>query len=342
MPAITGFTTGEVLTAANVNQYLLFGNENRIINGDMSIWQRGASFTTMGYTADRWQLLRSVTACTVSQQSFTLGNPITGQEPRFFLQAATTSSAGASDYVIVNQRIESVRTLAGRTATVSFWARATSGTPRIGLEVNQNFGTGGSPSADVSTPIASVTLSTSWVRYTYSVNVPSISGRTIGSNNNDYLELNFWLSAGSTWNTRASSIGAQTATFQIWGVKVESGAVATPFLQRPQQVELALCQRYHYRLPVFYQTCTTISGIGNSYSNTLFHKVTMRRAPDITAYSGGDYGGVSGRWSWYIGSTPAVVAVSFEINTPDALSGVLAGYTGYVFAVGSYIADAEL
>ena len=88
-------------------------------------------------------------------------------------------------------------------------------------------------------------LTTSWQKFTVTVNIPSISGKTLGSNNDDFLGLYFWLDAGSDYNSRTNSLGQQSGTFDIAQVQLEAGSVATPFEMRPIGTELALCQRYY-------------------------------------------------------------------------------------------------
>ena len=133
------------------------------------------------------------------------------------------------------QPVESVRVLAGQTATYSFWARASSGTPKIALEIEQGFGSGGSPSATVDTYVAQVTLSTSWQRYSVTMSVPSISGKTIGTGSS--LKIVLDLPQNTTWS------------LDTWGWQVEAGSVATPFTTATGTIqgELAACQRYYYR-----------------------------------------------------------------------------------------------
>jgi hypothetical protein len=222
--------------------------KNKIINGDFRINQR--SFTTAtvdgAFGFDRWNINHDG-GCTFSAQTFTPGAaPVAGYEGTNYARLVTSGHSASTNFAWLQQKIESVRTFAGQTVTISFWAQAGSGTPKIAVELDQQFGTSGS--ARVTTYGGQVTLSTSWARYSVTVAVPSISGKTVGTAN-DYLGLELWVSAGSTFNSRTGSLGVQNNTFNIWGVQVEAGSVATPFQTATGtlQGELAACQRYYFR-----------------------------------------------------------------------------------------------
>ncbi len=242
------------------------GTGNAIINGAFEINQRNFSTaTTSGFGFDRWDFSTNDGTVTRSAQTFTPGTaPVAGYESRNFFRAVTSGQTSGSAYTTILQRIEDVRTFAGQTVTLSFWAKAASGTPKMFLELVQGFGTGGSPSAEVEISGGQVTLSTSWARYTATVNIPSIAGKTIGTNNNSTLVLQLWYSAGTSFNARTGSLGIQSNTFDIWGVQLEAGSTATPFRRNANslQGELAACQRYYYRI-------TTPSAFGtlSPYSN---------------------------------------------------------------------------
>ena len=261
------------------------GFRNVLINGDFRINQRGftSTATNDAYGFDRWTILTGG-GLTYSAQTFTAGNAIPGYEPINFARLATSGQSASSAYSIFTQKIESVRTFAGQPVTISFWAKAASGTPKVAIEFAQVFGTSGSASVD--TYVNQVTLSTSWVRYTVTGIVPSISGKTIGTAN-DYLGLTLWTSAGSNFNARTGSIGIQNNTIDFWGVQLEQNYQPTPFEQRPFGVELALCQRY------FQQFTSTVGDnsfcTGVLYVTTLFLGALswspMRAAP-IVSFSG--------------------------------------------------------
>ena len=230
--------------------------KNKIINGAFNVNQRAfTSNTATGtYNFDRWVQINGGTSgtLTITPQVFTPGTaPVAGYEGTNYVQCVTAAGASVGTYAVLDQRIESVRTFAGQTMTLSFWAKAASGTPKIALELEQDFGTGGSPSSTVLTPVSTVTISTSWARYSITTTVPSISGKTLGTTaNTGYLGINLWLSAGSDFATRGSSIGLQNNTFQIWGVQAEAGSVATAFQTATGTIqgELAACQRYYFRM----------------------------------------------------------------------------------------------
>ena len=255
------------------------GGRNRIINGAFNVWQRGAgAFTTSNtYTADRWAVVgASGQTISVTQQSFTPGNAISGFEPTFFARIAWSGTPSGTFWF--TQRVEDVRIFAGQQVVLSFWAKASSSTSVFTPVIEQNFGTGGS--SIVSTTTSSITLTTSWQRFSITVSIPSISGKTIGTNS--YLDVRP-LNGGSTVNG---------INIDIWGVQLEAGAVATPFEFEDAQVTLAKCQRY-YEWGVAsgsgYAQITAVFDAGST-SNIDF-KVSKRAVPTMTnmTLSGNQY-----------------------------------------------------
>jgi hypothetical protein len=266
--------------------------KNAIINGDFFINQRQFTSTTTdgAYGFDRW-VLASGGGCTYSAQTFTAGAaPVAGYEGVNFAQLLTTGQSGTTVYSILRQNIENVRTYAGNTVTVSFWAKAASGTPKIALEWTQNFGSGGSPSGEVDTYAGQATISTSWARYSITFAVPSISGKTVGTTaNTSSNKVSFWVSAGSAYNARTGSIGIQSNTFQIWGVQAEIGSVATAFetATGTLQGELAACQRYYQRFD--FDTDGLTGFFGNAYSTTAVALIRDLAVPLRTTQTTVDY-----------------------------------------------------
>jgi hypothetical protein len=219
--------------------------KNKIINGNFNVWQRGTSFTfsgTDGYTADRFEITSgSGGVVTVTQGAFTPGTaPVAGVESQYFINLNyTTSGTTAADN---GQYIEDVRTFAGQTVTVSVYAKMTSGTHTITPQLVQRFGSGGSGAS--ATSGTSFTATTSWQRFSATISVPSVSGKTIG--------------AGSSLQLRLDLGTTGVKEFQFWGFQVEAGSVATAFQTATGTIqgELAACQRYYVRF-----------NAGNGYGN---------------------------------------------------------------------------
>lgn len=237
--------------------------KNYIINGNFDIWQRGTSFTFSTidgiYTADRWQATKTNDTFVISAQSFTLGQTDVPNNPLYFIRNTVTSVTGAGSRALLMQRIEDVRHLAGKTVTLSFYAKADA-SRNIAVELGQYFGTGGSPStSNVNIGTTTIHLTTSWKKYIITAQLPFISGKTLGTDNNSRTEVIFWFDAGSNYNSRTNSLGQQSGVFDIAQVQLEEGSTATPFEQRPIGLEISLCQR-------FYNTLITVLYVSTAYN----------------------------------------------------------------------------
>jgi len=311
--------------AAEPGNFFVAG-KNKIINGDFNINQRAFSSTTTNGTFgfDRWLFTCVSGTVTYSAQTFTPGTaPVAGYESKNFSRIITTGQSATNSIGLYRQAIEDVRTLAGQTATVSFWAKADSGTPKIAINLAQIFGTGGSSA--VYNYAGQVTLSTSWARYSVTITLPSVSGKTISATDS-YLHLEMWVSAGSDFNSRTGSLGIQSNTFDIWGVQVEAGSVATPFTTATGtlQGEFAACQRYYTRFSAT-SNYSKLIGSGYSYTTTqanLFQPfpVKMRIAPTAV-----DYANVrANAWS---DSSFAVSAIGLDSST-DTVCAIYATISG--------------
>lgn len=262
--------------------------KNLIINGDFSIWQRGTSQTSVGYGSDdRWFNNNNISTKVHNQGTFTLGQSDVPTNPEFYSSTVVTSGVDVNSFVLKIHRVENVTTGSGDTVTLSFWAKADA-VKDIATEFSQEFGTGGSPSAKVSgVGVTTHTLSTDWQKFTVTTTLPSVSGKTIGTNGNDSLELNFWFEAGSNLDSRTNSLGNQSGTFDIANVQLEFGDTATEFEYVHPVDQLARCQRYFERLGA--NTAFTTLGSGYADTATRFDAyckyVTKRDVPAVSISS---------------------------------------------------------
>jgi hypothetical protein len=240
------------------------GFVNRIINGGMTIDQRnaGASVTptvTGTYVIDRFRCALSQSSKYSVQQVAAAGSPV-GFTKLMAVTSLSAYSVLSSDFFIIQQKIEgnNVSDLYWGTAnaapvTLSFWAFSSLGGTFGGSLSNNN--------GDRSYPFTYTLSANTW---TYST--ITVAGDTTGTwatDSNTGIQVSFGLGVGSTFSGTAgawaagnfvsatgatSVVGTNGATFYITGVQLEKGSTATPFEFRSIGQELALCQRYYYRL----------------------------------------------------------------------------------------------
>lgn len=307
-------------TAANTGR-------NLVHNGTFVVQQRSTGpWTASGsYTADRWRLqaagsdTQSVTVVALADADRTA---IGDEAATSCLQGVFTGSATAGSQSAINQLIESVRRLAGKTVTISFWAKASVALSLV-IDAAQVFGTGGSPSAQTQTNSAVLPVTTAWTRLTATLALPSAAGKTFGTTaGSDFTGLYLVYSSGS-----GGFVPTQSGTIQLWGVQLEIGAQATPLDKRDPAMELELCQR-------FYQTIHVQAGgywsvaAANGVWNTVPFAVQMRAVPTI-GFSGQGYGGVAN----------AIASTNTWADGFCAVVGASAAGAGWAYAIAALSAD---
>ena len=251
---------GEVLTNSQIG-----GRRNLVIGGCMRVAQRGTSFTSAGYTLDRFNLSLSGATATVTQESFALDSEIAGIKNYLKLDVTT-----GNNFCGIQHRIEDVQSIKGNEKyTISFYAKGTnSGGGNLALRGRQSFGSGGS--TEVITFTESITLTSSWQRFTFTKTQNSLSGKTIGTGS--YFELFFHQPELDT-STDAWELN-------ITGVQLEVGEQATPFEHRSFGEELALCQRYFQKV-LDQNRVDVMRKSGTSAGHYLSYFQQMRATPTL-------------------------------------------------------------
>ena len=253
-------------------------NTNAIINGTFDIWQRGTTITGEGYGSDRWLLNSAGGVATHSRQAFPVGTNAGKNTPKYYMRVNSSGQSG-SNYVHTIHKIEDVRSFAGETVTILGWAKRSSGSGDMSVEVYQQFGAGGSTS--VATFAGKVPLTGSLEPFSAVVNVPSIVGKTIGSSG-DHVQVGFFTSAGTGLDARTDSLGIQTIGVDLWGVHILSGThdvEACDNYVAPRVVdELPRCQRYYQEVAA--SARGHAQAFGEWSVNTVNHS-TMRATPSV-------------------------------------------------------------
>ena len=288
-------------------------NRNLIINGAMQVAQRGTTGTANDYTSlDRFKQVTAGGTSTLSQESLTSGDPF-DEGFRYFMR--TTNTSVGSDQV-THDRSFSYRPEAQDMAscgwnytdpnsfvTLSFWVRSSlAGTYYVymrtmdGTQMGYSFG---------------FTLSANtWTKVTHSI--PGNSSISFDNDNGPGMRFYWAIDLGTdstdsghtteTWAAYSGSsrtpdfaqdwITTANATFDVTGVQLEVGSVATPFEHRSYGDELARCQRYYISL---------VKGIDQVFPGVYFYwatteldipmglPVAMRATPSIAQVTGSSY-----------------------------------------------------
>jgi hypothetical protein len=288
---------------------------NIIINGDMSIAQRGTSTTGLGnndsgyHTVDRFKFVENnAPTCEFTQTQST--DVPSGQgfakSLKMDCTTAQTSLAG-DDFIYIATNIEGQNlqylkkgTSSAESLTLSFWVKSN----KTGTYIFEIIDRDNSRAISKSYTISSAST---WEKKTI-----TIDGDTTGTLDNDNgqsFELIYWLCAGAnfqsgtlqtSWNTRTTTndavgqVNLADSTSNEWyitGVQLEAGTTASDFEFLPHDVNLGRCQRYFY---MHANTNADEIGIGGYYSSSQIFcdfqfPVSMRTTPSVYITTGTNY-----------------------------------------------------
>ena len=311
---------------------------NLIINGAMQVAQRGTSFTPTSintYSLDRWRSEGYSYDVDVTRQTFTSGQTDVEGFPQYYVTVALNETISAGQYWAFQQRIEKRQVIreGAQTFTLSFWARATSGTVAASSFSYGIGSLGNNPQ-----------LTTTWQKITYTFT-------TTISSSGDYASCYVIF----------FSPGATATSIDIAQVQLEVGDTATPFEHRSFGEEIELCKRYYQKSSSYgvvptngsnatsvdnntcvpFSNCVQWGGGGIGSYTPIYLPVTMRATPTVTAY--GNSSGYLGYLNTGGSSPGSDNTVSYHVNlqlspyredrlvinnqaTGDTIWGVVGGY----------------
>lgn len=254
------------------------GRRNYVRNGDFQIAQQGTSFagiTSEQYTLDGWRAGLGGTN-TVTQQAFTVGQTDVPNNPRNFIRVDRTVAAGAANTVLAH-RIEHPDRLAGKTVTISFYAKVASGTKALVVDVVSNGVT-----TAIDTSDTAISATTSWALIDVEIAIPTMTAVTADA----YLEIRI---------REAASFG--TFTLDVAEFQVEEGPNPTRFERLEFAEQLRWAKRF-FRKSFAYATAPAQNaglgtgeflfiagkaGAANQYAYIPFD-VVMRKTPGTITY----------------------------------------------------------
>ncbi len=270
---VTGICTATSFSGSgeNLTRTTQYSHRNMIINGDMRVSQRGNG-TNIGnagnfrYACDRFQIGVNGATLNITQDT---SNPGYNTHPNGFrhsLKVQTHTPVGsisAGNIIQIQYKFEGYQVARlgygsgalynnPKSATLSFWAKSSlTGTfcvnfQRDGRVINRQF----------------TLSSTDWTYFTATIPADtSIVGQhenaqamsmvfviSAGSNYTGGAALTDWINshvAHTGYGVNMNHLTTANASFQITGVQLEEGTVATPFEFREHADQLRMCQRYY-------------------------------------------------------------------------------------------------
>ena len=366
---VTGIVTATSFAPTDIQT----SYRNKVINGAMTISQRGTSFSvnaSPAYTLDRfkvangssWDFDTTTTQETAGPDGFRKSLKITPDAT----DTPTGGENGVIDYFIEGQDCQDFKfgTSGAYDITVSFYAKTASQNNGHQYTIQAWHKNSGNTQYDVN---KAFTVTSSWQRFT--VTFPGNTSQNILFDNNWGVRLTWVLSAGpddvgaerSTWATgglykavtgQSNFMDNTSNEFHLTGVQLEVGSSATPFQHLSFADELARCQRYFcktYNATIApgtdggstaaakQGTIFTYRQRDNNYTAFSFsHPVEMRAVPTLTTYS---HDGTAGKF------TNSTTNMSSNTNAPLNGTATTMAYGTSTAADDSYchfVCDAEL
>lgn len=326
--------TDDTITTDQIADTSVHGRRNMVINGAMTIAQRGTTSTgfvgAANYlTVDRFKLENG------SSGTFTVSQAT--DAPAGFansLKFDCTTADSSPDYFLIVHRFEGQNlqhlekgTSASKKTTLSFHVKSNkTGTYQVNFRDVDNSRLIGKTYA--------ISAANTWEKKT--VTFDGDTSGALGNDNGNSMQLEWWLASGSTYNSgsvptawgaiangdRAAGlnvhIGASTDDeFYITGIQLEVGDKATPFEHRSYGEELALCQRYFEETKlVAAGTLTSAMGDGHTWH----YKATKRAAPTITKGTTTQTGSYTGGLT---SNSNTVHALGHSFNTNGSSAGIV-------------------
>jgi hypothetical protein len=301
--SITDSSVTDAKLSFNSNQF-----RNIIINGDMSIAQRGTSTssvtTTDGYYAcDRWYSQTDTGTWTISQST----DVPTGQGfVNSFKMDCTSAGTSNADEVMIRSKHEGQSlqylkygTSSAESLTLSFWIKSNKTGNYYVAFVNNN-----STQDRVVSFGYSIDSADTWEKKT--ITIPGDTSRSIENTVNEEFTIYWLFSAASaftsggvsnTWidysasrfaNSDLAGLGGSTSDeVYMTGVQLEAGTAASDFEFLPVDVNLQRCQRYFYKIESTGTTSNNNITTGFTYGTSgvqsnVKMEVLMRSTPSFS------------------------------------------------------------
>lgn len=304
-----------------------------LLDGNFDFWDVATTFAvgaSDSYTADMW-IANAGTGgtATVSQNI-----PLIGSEPPWMTRPRKyryqyQQTVAASTTPTIGQKLSGVALYNGNTIILSGTFSSATANAIASIRVTQNFGTGGTPSASiVTTQSINWSLSNNESFQSISVVIPSISGKTLGTNGDDYIRFDLLLMTGAVFTLTASQI------------QIDNNG-ALPFRYRGRELESIRVEPYLYVIGPVNNPLGFVTGFNNSTNSAVSFlplPITMRANPAISMIGGAiTSNGYTTTGALVTGTVPNITSLSknvIQFNGNNTANNWGVGYANY-FAAGS-------
>jgi hypothetical protein len=310
--------------------------KNIIINGDMSIAQRGTSFTSLAgvsqYNLDRWETIGANVGSGRYQIDQSTDTPTGFTYSQKISCTTAEASQDANNQLYLEQQIEGLNSsylnyyvASPDTVTLSFWVKSNlTGSYSVALKLSDNGSAIDSGSTRIYPTTYSISSANTWEKKTITITLDSATTETKVVNNGFAVATQFWLGAGTSrdgeatnaWKNNANGaatsdnlnlLGSTSNEWYVTGIQLEVGSAASDFEFLPFDVNLQRCERYYqktYNIGNFAGSTgeggtlwdSGSSDAAGNLSHLYNFKTRMRASPTVTGY---DRSGNSGQFNYY-------------------------------------------
>jgi hypothetical protein len=346
--ALSNIGAGNITPAFLNTQAQYTGFKNKLINGDMTVAQRGTSFTgitvsnAQAFPADRFKVRNVDTVSVLSAAQL-------ADAPAGFINSiraqVTTINATPNQETFIEQIIEGTNceglaygTASAQPVTLSFWVKTSiAGIYNVWMYSDSAVKSIGSS--------FTVTSANTW--QFVSLTFVGDTAVALSSSNGPGINVRWYLDVpnsavgplNSTWsssNTNRMVSGSVrftstlNATYQITGTQFEVGSTATAFDYRPYTTEVQLCQRYFQNSATRYEY---VVGVTGSVCATIVSlPVTMRTAPTVTVLTTSSAGNTQNGYATFTNSAGCYAFAQNFVSTT----------TGYLYRYETQTLSSEL
>ena len=280
--------------------------KNLVHNGNMYINQRGStSSTSTGHiTCDRWRTWHYAhgATCTTSISDVASGtNPYQeGHRKAYKFAMSGSASAAANSSVFMAHGVEAQNMAqcgwdyksTTSFITVQFWIKAS--------HAQSYTATYMAPDASYNYGWSFALAANTWTKVTKTV--PGNSNLVMNNDNGTGLSLYIYAWIGDSYDNITSAdtwivydgdeyslpissgwLLSSSPTFEVTGVQIEVGKVATSYEHRSLGTELQLCQRYYHQTQGRMSWMTNVNG--SDHHKPIQFPVTMRTSPTVSFFS---------------------------------------------------------